>query len=639
MPLFLAASAIAGFGISAFSASLAYSFLGINNYFFILFIFGLSLWILIYIVRKHLQFRIRKIKGFLSFSLISATIALYFSKSQWDSNLRPRIFASIGPDVSQNLLAATTAQNLGNTWFESSKKLIDSLGVNNINEAVIKLFEIPSFVHLAGYDYLVMGVRWGLTVPVNQMLKFLGPQAIMLEIGAVLSVTLFITLLIGFAIFRMFKKSVFFSAVGAAALALNGSFINQYYNGGISQALGLIGNFGILFILAIIISDLNLIETKMNKVGIFITSTLAWILSAISYVDSTLIIALLLFVSTLILLVKSKDYGKKFFSYLIMPGFVALAINPVFVYAIYVTLSYRFAANLGTGINTGSWRMPTQNFGFLPLYSEFSESQSLLIKLVSILILIFIIMLMINATFSQPKLKSPFSVMLWSSTTLMFLGFLFAFTSKNQSDYLYNKMSTYIAPFFILSLMILIDFKKNKLLNKLLNPTYIVFPAIILVSSISIENSFASSTNFTTILPSQYDNLFKDEKIKNYLEGNNYILPYKAAYNYTGLFGLKYWISKAPNDYDLNIDSRIDKPLLLLCFVGDNICNPKTQVISHPLSVKLSKYGVVEYESNLSTSEYRNLTIPERYNYAFDIMGTDRVLIPEKYLGGNPYLK
>jgi hypothetical protein len=166
-----------------------------------------------------------------------------------------------------------------------------------------------------------------------------------------------------------------------------------------------------------------------------------------------------------------------------------------------------------------------------------------------------------------------------------------------------------------------------------------VASGIILISSISIENSFANGRDFTVIMPTQYLNLVKDKKIKSYLESNNYILPYKAAYNYTGLLGVKYWVSKAPNDYNLDIDSRIDKPLLLLCFVGDNICNPKTAMLKHSLSDELSKYGIVEYESTLSTSQYSNLTISDRYDYAFDIMGTERVLIPDKYMGGNPYLK
>jgi hypothetical protein len=639
LPIFFAASVVAGFGISAFSASLAYSFLGINNYFYILIFIAASFWISIYLFRKQLDYRIKKVNGFIPFILISASIALYFSKSQWDSNLKPRILSSIGPDVSQNLLASANAQNLGNTWFESSRNLIDSLGVNNLNQAAIKLFDVPSFVNLAGYDYLVFGVRWGLTVPFNQLIRLLGPQTVFLEIGTILTLTLFATLLISFAIFRVFNKTVFFSTLGAIALALNGSFINQYFNGGISQALGLIGTFGLLFVLSLVTSDLNLNGTKVNSIGLILISTLAWISSAISYVDSTLVVAALLTFCTFMLLIRMRIYGKKFVKFLILPGLLALVLNPIFVYSIYELLSFRFKANLGTGINTGNWRMPTQNFGLFASYTEFSDTQSTLLKLVSIVVFVITIFILVYSTLSRPRIKSVISYLIWASTIIILFAFVLAINSTNKSDYIYNKASTYIAPFFILGIFILIDLRNNKLLTKLSKSFYIVVSVTILISSISIENAFANGRDFTVIMPNQYLNLVQDKKIKNYLESNNYILPYKAAYNYTGLLGVKYWISKAPNDYDLDIDSRISKPLLLLCFVGDNICNPKTSVVKHSLSDELSKYGIVEYESTLSTFEYKTLTISERYNYAFDIMGTERVPIPDKYMGGNPYLK
>jgi len=639
LPIFLAASFVAGFGISAFSASLAYSFLGISYYFHILFFITTCLWTSIYLIRKQLNFRIKKVTGFISFILISASIALYFSKSQWDSNFKPRILSSIGPDVSQNLLASSNAQNLGNTWFESSRNLIDTLGVNNLNQAAIKLFDIPSFVNLAGYDYLVFGVRWGLTVPFNQLIKLLGPQTVFLEIASILTLTLFTTLLIGFAIFRLFNKTVFFSALGAVALALNGSFINQYFNGGISQALGLIGNFGLLFVFALVASDLKINGIKVNNIGLVLISTLAWISSAISYVDSTLVVAALLTLCTFVLLIRMRSYGKKFVSFLILPGILALALNPIFVYSIYKLLSFRFKANLGTGINTNNWRMPTENFGLFASYTEFSDTQSTLINLVSIIVFAITIFVLMFATLSRPRNKLAMSHALWASTLLIVFTFIISINSTNKSDYIYNKASTYIAPFFILSILILIDIKNNKLLTKLSKSFYIITSGIILISSISIENAFANGKDYTLIMPNEYLDLVKDKKIRSYLESNNYILPYKPAYNYAGLLGVKYWISKAPNDYNLEIDSRIDKPLLLLCFVGDNICNPKTNVIKHSLSDELSKYGIVEYESTLSTFEYNNLVIAERYNYAFDVMGTERVLIPEKYMGGNPYLK
>ena len=75
LPIFLAASFVAGFGISAFSASLAYSFLGISYYFHILFFITTCLWASIYLIRKQLNFRIKKVNGFISFILISTSMA------------------------------------------------------------------------------------------------------------------------------------------------------------------------------------------------------------------------------------------------------------------------------------------------------------------------------------------------------------------------------------------------------------------------------------------------------------------------------------------------------------------------------------------------------------------------------------
>jgi hypothetical protein len=140
-------------------------------------------------------------------------------------------------------------------------------------------------------------------------------------------------------------------------------------------------------------------------------------------------------------------------------------------------------------------------------------------------------------------------------------------------------------------------------------------------------------------MPTEYSALLKNKEIKKYFQESNYILPYKPAYNFLGIFGVHYWISKAPNDMDYAIESRLDKPLKLFCFVGENICKTKSKKIVNAQTAYLEKFGIEEYESTLSTREYLSLSIADRYNYAFDEMGTPRGIIPEKYMGGNPYLK
>ena len=105
-------------------------------------------------------------------------------------------------------------------------------------------------------------------------------------------------------------------------------------------------------------------------------------------------------------------------------------------------------------------------------------------------------------------------------------------------------------------------------------------------------------------------------------------------YNFTGLVGAEYWISKAPND--MKLDSRINNELTVLCFYGDAGCVPKTESILNP---ELNKYGILEFKSLLSTREFGTLSIQERFNYSFDSVGLPRMEVPLKFQGGNPYLK
>jgi hypothetical protein len=639
LPVFLAISITSGFGISAFSASLAYSFFGINLYLLIVFLIGLSLWILVFIFRSKLWFKIVYLKGFITFALASFFVALYFAKTQWDANQKPRIFSGIGPDVSQNLLAAHIAPTLGSTWFDASNRLIESLNVSDLNEAAIKMFEMPSFVHIAGYDYLVFGIRWGLTVPFSQIIRIFGPQTIMLEIGSVLVVTLLATLIIGFSVFRIANKSFLFSALGAMTIALNGSFLNQYFNGGLSQAFGLVGNFGVLMCLILLLSNAEMVKTRKNKVGMFIVATLAWTSSAISYVDATLVIGIFMVVLTVIMFKSYKTEAKRILIFMIIPGIMTLALNPIFTYSIWENLNFRINANLGTGINTGTWRLPTQNFGLFSVYSQFSENNSIFIQYSSLLILLLAVLFVLVVIGTKPRVKSFFAPGLLASTILVGLGYILARNSRNSSDYVYNKISTFLAPFILVLFLLFISVKANTRTRKIENLFVWFFPLIITVSAFSVENSYSKGTDFATIMPTEYSALLKNEEIKRYFQESNYILPYKPAYNFLGIFGVHYWISKAPNDMNYAIESRLDKPLKLFCFVGENICKPKGQKIVNAQTAYLEKFGIEEYESNLTTREYLALSIDERYNYAFDEMGTPRGNIPEKYMGGNPYLK
>ena len=636
VPLFAAISLIIGFGIWTFSASLAFSFFGTNRFFIILFIIIFLLWFFLLVKFKKKIYLPQNNSSFIYILFSFFTLSIYFAKSQWSNDFKPIIHSGVGPDVSQNLLAAFNSQNIGNTWIEASRNLMNMFNANNLNQAAFDFFRQPSFVDVASYDYLIYGGRWGLTVPYGQIIRLFGPQAVMWEIGTILFVTIFSSLVVVFGVTRIFIKSNFSSFLISITVVINGSLINQYFNGGLSQAFGAIANIGILMVLILILAENPYFKSKSQKTGVILLAAMAWVASALTYVDSTIVIVMLLSILVVILLFINKQFAIRVCKFLFIPGILALTIIPVFFYSILASLSNRITANTATGVSTGVWKLPTQNLGFFSTYSTFSEPQSVFLTLLSVLIMILLLFVLLIAFRSKNVLNKIMGSIMLASLSTIFIGFLIGYFSRNKSTYVYNKISTYVASFLIFAFLISIYNLWGKL-NSII--TIGVIATITIGSSFYVENKFSTSRDYATIIPNGYSKLLNDKSLRDYLEQKNYIFPYKTAYNFVGLFGAKYWISKAPNDFDLNIDNRMDKELALLCFAGENICDPKTAKINNQYSPALAKYGIVEYESTLTTLEYSKLTIKERFDYAFEVMGPLKGEIPDKYMGGNPYLK
>jgi hypothetical protein len=632
--LVLAFSLIFGFGISAFAASTSFSFFGVNAYFLIVFlILGFS-WILYFKNRPKLI--LQKInKTPLKFLITFILVSLYFTKSQLDKSLNAIIFSGAGPDVPQNLMASLKASELGSNWFNASNKIIEDLGVTNSDQAAYNMFEYPSHSGLAVIDYLVFGVRWGLHIPYNQIIRIIGPQSVMYEIGTILFITLFTICIIVFAISQLITKSNLMSTIFALTIALNGSFLNQYFNGGISQAIGLVGNIGILMVLVLLLTNHLNLESRKRKLGVFFLATCSFLSSSLSYVDGTFGAVLVVIILSLILLILNRNTLKLIIKYLVIPGITSLILTPLFAYLIFSNLSGRANAASGTGVTTGIWKLPSQFIGLFTPYTSTFETKNNLTILISVLFSTFIVALLCFAFLRKNTPQFIFATLAISALIVNLFGFILGYYSRNQSDYIYNKISTYAAPFLAFSiLIILFYFSQEKKFKSISIALITIISSVVLINSIYVESKFSSSNDTIIKVPSTYRNLLNDKKLYNYLDSNNYIMPYKPAYSFAGLFGVNYWISKAPND--MNLNSRINNPLRLLCFKGDNVCNPKSEPIQNP---ELEKYGIVEFQSPLTTLEFSKLSIIDRYNYATDSFGQPRINVPEKFLGGNPYLK
>jgi hypothetical protein len=211
-----------------------------------------------------------------------------------------------------------------------------------------------------------------------------------------------------------------------------------------------------------------------------------------------------------------------------------------------------------------------------------------------------------------------------------FVGFVISINSNGRSDYIYSKVALYMAPFVIISLIFVLINSSTAKVSKSILYTLL---AITTVSSISSINTFSKNPE-VTIVPYEYSDVLKNNDIRQYLLSINYLMPYKPSYGFAGLFGAEYWVSKAPND--MNLNSRLSNELRLFCFQGDPSCEPPTEPIANPL---LQKYGMLEFKSKLTTEEFYKLSIVEKYNYNFDSFGIAREVVPQKFIGGNPYLK
>lgn len=630
---FIAISLVTGSGISAFSIACAYGFLGIDNYLLILLTISILLWILVIKYRSNIMRPIGDIKSFY-YLLPSLVVSLYLIKSQWDKSFKAVIRAGVGTDTSQNLMAAQVANQLGGTWATTAENLVRSLGVENIHQAANDIFRIPSFREVAGYDYLVYGGRWGLTVLYNQVLRFFGPQAIMWEIGVILFTTLISLSIIFFACVKLITKSNILSSLITLALICNSGFLYLYFNGGVSQAFGTIGVSGILLVLVLINESSDILENKIKRSGVFILASTSWLMSAVTYVDATFILILLILLLTILFYFKNKILFKNMFRLMLLPGLAAATLVPTFIYSIFINLSYRSAANMGTGTTTGIWKTPSQLLGFFNVFQLTGDTQSNFTFYSSIIISILILLFILKQFIKNNVDNSLLTNLAISSATVVFIGLILSLSGREKSDYIYNKITIYVAPFIVFSVLILLAKNLSRKTSNLYQLTVISILTIVIVgSSLSFESKFANSSN-AIVIPNEYSKLLQDKKISEYLKSKNYLQPYKAAYNFTGLVGAEYWISKAPND--MKLDSRINNELTVLCFYGDAGCVPKTESILNP---ELNKYGILEFKSLLSTREFGTLSIQERFNYSFDSVGLPRMEVPLKFQGGNPYLK
>jgi hypothetical protein len=290
----------------------------------------------------------------------------------------------------------------------------------------------------------------------------------------------------------------------------------------------------------------------------------------------------------------------------------------------------RIKAASGTGFFSERWNIPSEQFGFINSYSSLKISS--VSKVTSLLIFLLILLVLITI-FYKSKSNREVSSIAVGSLLVVAIGYYSSISSNQKSSYIYEKVSLYLAPLVVTVIYIVLNnLKSNSKLN-LGFSLFISLASISLFSGIHFQETYYKNFQ-TTVIPYGLGDMLKDEQLQKELVENNYLIPYKPEYNYMGLLGVSYWISKAPNDYIL--DNRLNNELRLICFALDPGCKPTTERITNS---KLEFYGIYEYVSPLSTEQFSKLSIDDRFNTNFDVFGLPREMVPEKFKGGNPYFQ
>ena len=629
--LLIAFAVLSGFFVSTLAAGWSYGFIGVDKYFVVLLLISLSTWIFLVAKKSHrILFEVLK-NGNKSelFLFLVPVLALFLTRPQFQNSINPLLRAGDGPDTMQNIMAAQSMGNLGNTWFEQASKIVNFFGNSNLRETVYNLYQYPSFRDQAGFDYLVYGTRWGLTVPYSQFMKIIGNHTALWETGVVLCISLIGIGIIAFAIAELMNASYIMRFAVTVFAMCNAPFLYQVFNGGLSQAWATPAIMGMsLFIFSVVLMDQSKIPVKYWI--IFQTIILSILIG--TYIDAAIILGLLLLIIALLIWTTDSAKAKFLIKNSIYSALLSLMISPVLTIATAITFDLRLKAAQSTGIASAIWPFPSEIMGLVNVLSPNQLKRSPEVLLIAILATAYIIYSISKLYLRREKLDRLIALVGFSALIVMLIGFILSYTGKLRTDYIYMKVSVYVSYIVFITFAYSLfpsKIKSIKASTRSVGITLTVFAMGVFATSASATSELSKTG---TIIPYEFKPLFQNEKIQNELEKFNYLTTYIPGANFLGVFGNVHWISKAPNDQILG--DRMNAELRLICFSADTNCKPATSRISSP---ELEKYGLIVFESPITTREFIALDVRQRYNTNFTVFGIEPQIIPERFIGGNPY--
>ena len=625
-------SIISAFFISSLAVVWSFGVFGSDKY--ILVYFLVTVLISMIILKGNFKlviatWKLIRIKSLLFIMLIPFLPAV-LSKTFAESATKIKTVVGAGQDVTQNMMAALMQRDYGQTFNEVQSRFFNSVHETSSYSAYMHLWELPSMREQATVDYLIYGTRWGLTIPYSQLLR-INPDFIisMQGICSVVGLTLGLIVLIG--LLNILIEKISNVLLIATAIISCSATLFIVYNGGLAQLFALPASIAVIFTFILITSldykDNHEIYTLNLYKVLFLMSIFSLM---VTYTEALLFMVIWLLLSVVVLLVfRSKS---SILSIILKTKFLLLTYFLMalpFILAVIPSIRIRLKGSIGTGFNLALWPFPSEILGIGNPWSVMAgigAQRSNISILVGVLISAYIFYLTAKSLFAKTLSQKRIAIVVLAAYLAILLLSLNVIIQGSKSNYIYVKTGSYMLPLFLFAIFIGKTNKSKKIIeNNLLAYSILI---IILSSTAHFLTNVNKVTEFTIF--SKVTEIFGDAQVQSELEEYNYLTVYRTASSTYGILGDIKWISKAPND--INLQSVINKEIRVICN-SDPTCGAGKKLI---LDSALSKYGFSVYEVPYTTKEFSLLSPLERYNKTFELTGEKPFVVPKRFIGGNP---
>ena len=643
-PVALGLSIGIGFAFSSIAAAWAFGLFGANSYLTLLLLLTLISLGLLLIPSFRKSLSVWKEFGrWDALLLLLPFVTAFYSRPYWEGATGLKITAGTGPDIPQNLMTALAQPSVGSTWAQGRDNFLAFLGDKNLGEAIYHIYQLPSMQQQAGFDYLIYGTRWGLSIPFAQALR-IDQSFLIVGQGLAISAGIASLGLIIYAFSRLVFERYSLSFLLLIASISSAPILVQVFNGGMAQAWALpgIGLLSIVLLLTLYLKTKDELTPVVFR-GLVALSTLGWIANAVTYIDSSMTLAAVFVISAVFLGFLAKpDLSFSVVKTVFIGGFIAAVIVAPYSYAAITTMSIRLKLASGTGFLFNYWPLPSEMLGVINIWTgKPGIPREPIVMLIGLLLSAAIILLVLRGLASKNLWDKSVSIL---GLSIIIVCAAVAFWAKNTSlgsNYSYVKVATYVGPLFILIIgermsqnLKVKRTKKSKndspYLLRIVTP---VFYVVIMVFSVVDTNSGLLKQQEYSY-PSAMTSILNDRQAQAELSNYNYLTTYRAISNVLGFIGDTYWVAKAPND--ILLSTRMNNEMRIICFVGDTACAPKTPEITGNI---LNKYSFRVFQSPITTAQFAALKPLDRFYAAMDAVGQPRFNIPDRFVGGNPLLK